>query len=311
MTESRSGDGAGADSRSVTEPGRHDVWLRFGAIALLLAGVVLLLQRVVPTEQAVAELEAWLARLGAWAPIAFGVVYVVATVLLLPGSALTLAGGAIFGLGLGTLTVSLASTTSAALCFLIARYFARDAVAARIASRPRFRAVDQAIGEGGWRIVALLRLSPAVPFNLQNYMYGLTSIRFWPCVLTSWVAMLPGTLLYVYLGVVGRRGLEAAAGGSSASLGQWTLLAVGLVATVAVTAYVTRLAKRALARRTEVGESAAAEPATAQRRRAVLAGLSGPTLGWLGAAAAILVVVAWSFVEGDAMRRAVAAALGL
>jgi uncharacterized membrane protein YdjX (TVP38/TMEM64 family) len=281
------------------------------AIALVLAGVVVLLQRAAPTAQAIVALEAWLERLGAWAPIAFGLVYVVATVLLLPGSAITLAGGALFGRGLGTVTVSLASTTSAAVAFLIARYLARDAVAARLATRPRFRAVDQAIAEGGWRIVALLRLSPAVPFSLQNYMYGLTAIRFWPCVLTSWIAMLPGTLLYVYLGTVGRRGLEAAAGSGTAGAGQWVLLVVGLLATAAVTVYVTRLARRALARvgSFEEIEAPARPPATAPR--ALVAGLSGVTLAWLAAAAPVVAVAAWSFANGEAMRRAIATALGL
>ena len=308
MSEHDSGERSAASS----PPRRYDAWTRAVAIVLVLVGVVLLLQRVVPTDQAVRALEAWLAELGAWAPVAFGLIYVVATVLLLPGSALTLAGGAIFGLAVGTVTVSVASTTSAAVCILISRYLARDAVAERIASRPRFRAIDQAIAEGGWRIVALLRLSPAVPFNLQNYMYGLTAIRFWPCVLTSWIAMLPGTVLYVYLGVVGRRGLEAAAGGSSASLGQWALLVVGLLATIVVTAYVTRLARRALAQRASLDDDKDEEEKTERpRRRALVAGLTGSTLGWVAAAAAILGVVALSFVYGPAMRQAVANALGL
>jgi uncharacterized membrane protein YdjX (TVP38/TMEM64 family) len=291
-------------------PGRHDPWLRWGAIVVVVAGAVVLLQRVVPTAEAIAALERWLADLGAWAPLAFGAVYVVATVLLLPGSALTLAGGALFGLGVGFVTVSLASTTSAAVSFLIARYFARDAVAARIATRPRFRAIDQAIAEGGWRIVALLRLSPAVPFNLQNYMYGLTAIRFWPCVLTSWVAMIPGTLLYVYLGTVGRRGLEAATGGSRAPAGQWMLLVVGLLATAAVTVYVTRLAQRALARVATLQEADRVESPTAPAR-AIVAGLTASTLSWTAVAVAVLAAASLSFVHGDAMRRAVAAALGL
>ncbi|HZW31908.1 MAG TPA: VTT domain-containing protein, partial [Isosphaeraceae bacterium] len=106
-------------------------------------------------------------------------------------------------------------------------------------------------------IVALLRLSPLVPFNLQNYLYGLTAIRFWPCVLTSWVAMLPGTVLYVYLGHAGRAGLEALAGRRGRSPAEWTLLAVGLAATLLVSVYVTALARRAIRRvspATEPGE---------------------------------------------------------
>jgi uncharacterized membrane protein YdjX (TVP38/TMEM64 family) len=299
-----------SSGRHARAPGRHDAWLRWGSIAVVLAGTLVLLQRVVPTAEAIAALERWLEGLGPWAPIAFGLVYVVATVLLLPGSALTLAGGALFGLGVGLVTVSLASTTSAAVAFLIARYFARDAVAARLATRPRFRAVDQAIAEGGWRIVALLRLSPAVPFNLQNYMYGLTAIRFWPCVLTSWVAMLPGTLLYVYLGTVGRRGLEAATGGSRASVGQWALLVVGLLATAVVTVYVTRLAQRALARVATIQEVERIESAPSPKH-ALAAGLTAATLSWTAVAVVVLAAAVLRFVHEDVMRRAVARALGL
>ena len=119
-------------------------------------------------------------------------------------ASVTVAAGALFGSVVGVVVVSLASTTGAALAFLVARYLARDAVLRWVRRNPRYDAIDRAIGEGGWRVVALLRLSPLVPFNLQNYLYGLTAIRFWPCVLTSWAAMLPGTVVYVYLGHAGR-----------------------------------------------------------------------------------------------------------
>jgi uncharacterized membrane protein YdjX (TVP38/TMEM64 family) len=193
-------------------------------------------------------LEVWINGLGIWGALVFGLVYVSAVVALLPGSALTLAAGALFGLVGGTVVASLASTTGAALAFLIGRYLARDRIAARLHHYPRFNAIDRAIGESGWKIVALLRLSPAVPFNLQNYLYGVTAIRFWPCVLTSWMTMLPATFMYVYLGHLGRESLEAAAGGAtrSRSPAEWALLIAGLIATVAVTVYVTHLARKAL-----------------------------------------------------------------
>jgi uncharacterized membrane protein YdjX (TVP38/TMEM64 family) len=193
--------------------------------------------------------------------VVFGLIYVAAVVLVVPGSALTLAAGAIFGLPVGLVTVSLSSTTGAALAFLIGRYLARDAVARKVQQYPRFEAIDRAVSAGGWKIVALLRLSPAVPFNLQNYLYGLTGIHFWTCVLTSWVTMLPGTFLYVYLGQLGRAGLEATGGGRTRSPAEWALLGVGLLATVFVTVYVTRLARRALRDRTQItgGEMVPAE----------------------------------------------------
>jgi len=159
-----------------------------------------------------------------------------------PASVLTLAAGGLFGLWVGTLTVSLASTTGAALAFLIARYLARERVAGIVRSRPALAAIDRAIDTGGWRIVAMLRLSPAVPFNVQNYFYGLTSIRFGQCVLASWIAMLPGTFMYVYLGHA--TGAIVAGGGRSGM--QWTMMGIGLAATVAVTVYITRLARAQL-----------------------------------------------------------------
>jgi uncharacterized membrane protein YdjX (TVP38/TMEM64 family) len=221
--------------------------------AVLIAVSALLVFRHLPVQDMTRALEGWFRGLGIWGPVVFGLIYVVAVVLLVPGVPLTWAAGFIFGLVTGTVVASLASTTGAALAFLIARYLARDRVAEMVKRYPRFDAIDKAISEGGWKFVALLRLSPAVPFNLQNYMYGLTGIRFWTCVLTSWLAMLPGTFLYVYLGYLSRAGLEAAAGGRSRSPGEWALTAAGLLATVAVTVYITRLARRAIRERTGGG----------------------------------------------------------
>ncbi len=224
---------------------RHGSAIRVISVAAI-ALSLFVIARKLPVGTVVESLSGWVQRLGVWSPVVYGLIYVAAVVALVPASALTIAAGALFGLLVGTITVSLASTTGAALAFLIARHLARDAVARRVGRYPKFAALDRAIGEGGWKIVAMLRLSPAVPFNLQNYLYGLTKIGFWPCVLTSWVTMLPGTLMYVYLGVVGRASLDAASGGRARTRGEWALMVVGLLATVAVTVYVTRLARRAM-----------------------------------------------------------------
>jgi hypothetical protein len=107
-----------------------------------------------------------------------------------------------------------------------------------------------------------------VPFNLQNYLYGLTSIRFWPCVLTSWLAMLPGTFMYVYLGYLGGAGLQAASGsGTSAGIGQWVLRVVGLLATIAVTVYITLLARKALREKTAIEPSSGGGQSGGSSRR--------------------------------------------
>ncbi len=226
--------------------------VRIASLIVLLVSLIVL-ARLLPVDVLIDRLTRWVEQMGAWGPVIYGVVYVLAAVLFVPGSALTLAAGAIFGLFWGTVTVSLASTTAAALSFLIARYLARDMVRRWAEQSPKFGAIDRAIGAGGWKIIALLRLSPAVPFSLGNYLFGLTSIRFWPYVITSWLAMLPGTLMYVYLGYAGRAGLDAAAGASQGkSPGQWALLIIGLLATIAVTIYVTRIARRAIRQQTDL-----------------------------------------------------------
>jgi uncharacterized membrane protein YdjX (TVP38/TMEM64 family) len=215
------------------------------SVGALAAGLVLTL-RALPLEPTLARVDESAGR-GLVGMAAFGGAYVVAALLLVPGSAMTLAAGAVFGLVRGVAVVSAASTTAAALAFLVARHGGRRFVE-RAARRYRtFRAVDRAIAEGGWKVVGLLRLSPAMPFSVENYLFGLTAVRFWPYVLSSWAFMLPGTILYVALGRAGR----AAAAGSHPTA-EWLLLGAGLAATAAVTAQLTRLARRALARQDAV-----------------------------------------------------------
>ena len=205
---------------------------------------------------------AWVQDLGVWGPVVFILGYAAATVAFAPGAVLTLAAGALFGLVYGTVYTLAGATLGASLAFLVSRYVARRAVEHRIAANPRFQAIDRAVGREGFKIVALLRLSPVFPFNLLNYALGLTRVRFLDYFAAS-VAMLPGTLLYVYYGKAA--GSLAAAfaggGGAPASAGQsraasWVVLGLGLLATVAVTTYVTRLAGKAL--RQELEEPAPA-----------------------------------------------------
>lgn len=210
---------------------------------LLIPALALWLLWTLPLDQFAVALKSWIGGLGVWGPVVLAAIYVVATILFVPGTILTLLAGAIFGLTVGTATVSVGSTVGAAFAFLIARYAAREKVATIAQHNRHFNAVDQAIGEGGWKVVALLRLSPAIPFNLQNYLYGLTPIAFGPYVLASWIAMLPGTFLFVYIGHVSD---AAITGNRQRTAMEWGMLIVGLLATVAVTVYVTRLAKQKL-----------------------------------------------------------------
>lgn len=180
-------------------------------------------------------------------PLAFALVYTLSVLLLVPASPLTLAAGALFGPLVGTLIVVAASNLGAASAFLIARHLAREALARRLLKNPKLKALDLAIARHGALVVALLRLSPAVPFNLQNYLYGLSAIPFWTCTLTSALAMLPGTILYVWLGHSARLGLEAASGTSPPrSPAQWSLLALGLLATLALSLLAAAWARRNL-----------------------------------------------------------------
>jgi uncharacterized membrane protein YdjX (TVP38/TMEM64 family) len=185
-------------------------------------------------------------HLGPWAIVIFIGAYALATVLLLPGSILTVGAGFVFGIGWGLLAVSIGSTLGAALAFLISRFLAREKIEAIAAKNENFRRIDKAIGAQGAKLIFLLRLSPLIPFNLSNYFYGLTAVKFWPYVLASWIGMLPGTLLYVYLGAAGKAGLETAVGADGRSPLEWTFLAIGLVATIIVTIWVTKIARGAL-----------------------------------------------------------------
>lgn len=188
--------------------------------------------------------------LGLWAPVAFVVVYIAATVLLLSAAVLTLGAGALFGLGWGFVWSSLASTAAATVAFLVGRHLARDWVSARVANHARFAAIDRAVADEGWKIVALTRLSPVFPFVVLNYAFGLTRVRLGQYVLASWLAMMPGTLLYVYLGYIARAAAAEPAEGASPVL-MWSMRVLGLVATLAVTVVVTRIARRAMNRRVE------------------------------------------------------------
>jgi uncharacterized membrane protein YdjX (TVP38/TMEM64 family) len=202
----------------------------------------------------VPQFAAWVEGLGALGPLVFILGYAAATVAFIPGSVLTLAAGAIFGVVRGTLLTLVGATLGASAAFLVARYVARGAIERRITGSPRFAAIsaiDRAVGREGFKIVALLRLSPVFPFNLLNYSLGLTRVRFLHYFAAS-AAMLPGTLLYVYYGAAAGSLASAVGGRTEKGPGDWVVLGLGLLATVVVTTYVTRLASRAL--RQEIGQ---------------------------------------------------------
>jgi uncharacterized membrane protein YdjX (TVP38/TMEM64 family) len=188
----------------------------------------------------------WVDSLGFWGPVVFVFGYATAAVAFVPGSLLTLAAGAIFGIGKGIILVFIAAVLGSSAAFLIARYVARAAIERRLASNPKFAAIDRAVGVQGRKIVFLLRLSPVFPFNLLNYGLGLTNVRFVDYVLAS-AGMIPGTILFVYYGKLAGD-VAALAGGAAVEkgTGYYAVLILGLVATIVATAIVTRTARKAL-----------------------------------------------------------------
>jgi uncharacterized membrane protein YdjX (TVP38/TMEM64 family) len=228
-------------------------------VGLIVLGALVLLAR--RAGGAIPEFAAWVDSLGPVGPLVFVLGYAIATVAFVPGSLLTLAGGAIFGVAQGTLWVFLGASLGAIAAFLVARYVARGTVERRIARYPRFAALDEAIARQGRKIVFLLRLSPVFPFVLLNYALGLTSVRLVDYALAC-VGMLPGTLLYVYYGkVVGDVAALAAGAAPERGAADYALLGLGLVATLVVTTIVTRIATRALRASTALAEPVEAHPA--------------------------------------------------
>ena len=232
-----------AEVKNSEEP-RHGLW--FVRVGLIAVGVALVIFLGRQAGAYVPQFAAWVATLGVWGPIVFIAGYAIATVAFIPGSVLTLAAGAIFGLLKGIVIAFTAAVAGSSLAFLVTRHVARDAIERRLADNPRFSAIDRAVSAQGLKIVFLLRLSPVFPFNLLNYELGLTKVRFVDYMLASF-GMLPGTLLYVYYGKLAGD-VAALAGGVASEKGvaDYAVLILGLVATIIVTTIVTRIARRAL-----------------------------------------------------------------
>jgi uncharacterized membrane protein YdjX (TVP38/TMEM64 family) len=217
-------------------------------IVLLVVGGLLFWRFGREISSTLAAALTWVGHWGWVGGILFIAIYALATVLFLPASLLTLGAGAIYGVFLGAFYVIIGATIGANLAFLIGRYLAQERVNQIMSGIPAFHAISRAIGQGGWKVAALIRLSPAFPFNILNYALGLTSISFVDNIIGT-AGIIPGTLMYVYLGSLA--GELAMAGTSPApdphtQQVQWILRILGLIATIGVTIYVTRLARQAL-----------------------------------------------------------------
>ncbi|MBX7072295.1 MAG: TVP38/TMEM64 family protein [Pirellulales bacterium] len=219
-------------------------WRRMLIGAALLALLVALL--VLPVQEPFTRFLAWVRDLGPWGPVILSAAYIPACVLALPSWPLTVGAGFLFGVPVGVVAVSIGSTLGATIAFLLGRTLFRDAVAARVLSGPKFAAIDRAVARSGLRIVFLMRLSPVFPYNVLNYALGVTRIPASRYILGSWLGMLPGTIMYVYLGTAAESLRELMSGEREDATVKYVLLAVGLAATILVTLVLAQIARRAI-----------------------------------------------------------------
>jgi uncharacterized membrane protein YdjX (TVP38/TMEM64 family) len=233
-------------TKSATKKVQRIVW--FLSIALLLC-LLIVATKSSYIQDVLRTVLIQIQDLGLWGPVVFIVTYNLATVLLIPGSVLTLGGGAIFGLWWGSIYVFVAATLGATFAFLIGRYLSRDRVVKYMEAHPKFKALDRAVSQEGLKIVFLSRLCPLFPFNLLNYALGITQVSLKDYVLGSF-GMIPATILYVYSGsLVGDIATIGTANGCTtpqASAVKWSLNIISFIATVAVTVSITRIASKAL-----------------------------------------------------------------
>ncbi|MGK7938644.1 MAG: TVP38/TMEM64 family protein [Crocosphaera sp.] len=214
--------------------------------SLIIVGKQLGIAQSLNINETLQNILEWIDSLGTIGYFAFILVYILAAVLLISGAILTLGAGAIFDVIKGSILVSIASTLGATLAFLIGRYLARGWVSKQLEKYPKFQAVDDAVAKEGWKIVGLTRLSPVFPFVILNYAFGITQVSLKNYILASWIGMMPGTIMYVYIGsLIGNIATLGAEGREKTPL-EWGLYIVGLIATLLVTIYVTKIAKKAL-----------------------------------------------------------------
>jgi uncharacterized membrane protein YdjX (TVP38/TMEM64 family) len=230
------------------KPGlRLNRWLKLALVAIAVAGLIVLAS-LFDIQGLLQDALLWVRDLGAIGVVAFIGIYMVATVFFIPGSLLTLGAGALYGVASGSIYVFIGATVGATLAFLVGRYLARGWVANQIEGNDRFRAIDEAIAREGLKIVILTRLSPIFPFNLLNYGLGITRVSLKDYIL-GFIGMIPGTVMYVYIGSLAGSlaliGTETTASPEAQRI-QWIVRIVGFIATVAVTVYVTRIARKAL-----------------------------------------------------------------
>lgn len=201
----------------------------------------MVLYSYLPLDEWITNFRIWVKELGpsGWIISIFG--YAIGSFILIPGSLLTIALAVAFGLWAFFIVV-IGATIGAGMSFLAARYLFRGAVEKSLGKRPLYNALNEAIKEEGWKVVGLMRFSPAVPFSLQNWLFGVTAVKFFPYLIATFFGIMPGTLLYVWIGSIG----GSAAAGGDISMAKLIFLVVGIIATLTVTIFIGKKAKEKL-----------------------------------------------------------------
>ncbi len=218
-------------------------------LTAILVAIVIIVAKEFQVQELLRRALAWIDSLGPTGPVAFIIIYNLATVLFIPGALLTLGGGVIFGVIWGSIYVLIAATLGATVAFLIGRYLSRGWACQQLEAHPQLKAIDLAVARSGFKIVFLTRLCPILPFNLLNYAFGVMQLSLKDYILGS-VGMIPGTVVYVYMGAlvgdIATIGTEVSLSPQAEAL-KWAINIIGSITTVAVTVYITKLAHKALA----------------------------------------------------------------
>lgn len=284
---------------------RHDFLLKTLAMIVTMIAFVILL-RSLPMEGTLEWLQQKVDELGAWAPVVFILLFIGLTAVLLPGWPLNVASGALFGPLWGGVLTSIGSTSAAAVSFLIGRYLAHGWVARKVHRYPRLNAVYHALGrEESWKIVAAVRLSHSMPFGMQNFLLGVSPVRFLPYLLTTWLITLPGIFFFAYLGYLAGTALAPEHVQEPISGWQWLLRGAGLLIAGGAVFYLGRIAYRAIKQHSaiDLDDNAASNKPDAEARG------SRPPSAWpwgtaavTGAALLFLLGALWCYWERDRLR---------
>jgi len=216
-------------------------------IGLSLLGVAIIgITRLLPVVEWIGILQQRIVAMQIWGAAFYPLLFAACNILLLPGGVIAMGSGLFFGLWWGTFLVLMGNLIAAAVAFGISRHLGRSWLERKFSNSRRWRALDKAIRRQGWKIIFLSQVHPLFPTSLLNYLYGVTSIRFWPCMF--WVAMgqLPGLFLYAYLGTLAQLGIKLVEGKTHPLAHEYGIWFGGLLLTVVVTTALGRLALRLL-----------------------------------------------------------------